>query len=486
MINYDSSSLPFTLADWTAFLAAIDEASPADESYWIEFKANLDLRNKVERPVLAKAIVAFANRDVARASEYLGGRAVITVGLEPGKVVDVPIDPADLSNWLEPFLGDPAPRWTAQYHRYKDNQVLVVIVDAPKPGDPIYCIARSGGDPDPKKKQSVRAGEIYVRRLGKSELHSPADLQMLMARLTASNDPTVQVDVRASTESGVSLFTASPTWVKDWIAIEEQRLLAPLTPPTPPAGRRISASAAGYQHRLGRNFQSPNNLQPPNRFESRREETRTEAQYREEVATYLSQCRVTLPGALPDLRKALSARVEFTVQNLTEENFRELEIEVHLQGDVEAYAEAEPFAGVDGYRPPPPRTWGPWVKKLFNADFPGARPYLPDGVRPSPRRRGSATRIVNGGGATITFPAINLRPQAPAQLSAGLIVVAGNELTDDIECTWTATATNIRGRTTGSFTIPVAVDRVDLTDSLVHESSRTIETKSDRPTSSQN
>ncbi len=473
MIDYDTTSLPFSLAEWSTFLAAVDAASPSDESDWIEFKANLNLSKRVERPVLAKAIIAFANREVNRAAAHLGGRAVITVGLEPGKVVDVPIDPADLTNWLEPFLGDPSPRWTAQYHRHQGKQVLVIIVDAPRPGDPIYCITKAGGDPDPGKKGMVRAGDIYVRRLGKSELASPADLQVLMARLTATAGPAFKVAVSATVDPGITRFTASPTWLKDWIAAEELRLLAALTPPPPEGRHPVSvyeqrSFMAASQVLRNVNFN-------PSPFETKHAETRTEEEYKDEVRRYLQDCLVALPLALPDLHKALSAPVELDVQNLTEENFHQLEVQVHLEGDVEAFDEVPLFEGLDPYVPARPRPWGPWVENRM-PNLGGMRYELPTIDH---RVTGPSPRIENGGSSTVTFPPIDLRPHSSASLSAGLIVVAGDSLRGEVTATWTATATNIRGRSTGSVAIPIAANDVDLTPFLAYGSTLTIDTEDD-------
>ena len=84
MSDFDTSALPSGTLGWTAFLEAIENGAIPDESEWLEFKANLDLAKKSERPVLAKAIVAFANRDADLASRHMDGRGIVVVGLETG------------------------------------------------------------------------------------------------------------------------------------------------------------------------------------------------------------------------------------------------------------------------------------------------------------------------------------------------------------------------------------------------------------------
>lgn len=139
--------------------------------------------------MLAKAIVAFANRDVTRAARHLGGRALVVIGLEPGNLVGAPmIDPAELHNAIQPYLADGAPGWDVQYVPYKNKRVLIVTVNAPQPGDPIHCIGKDG--------EKVRDGEVYVRNVGQSAPAKSAGLRMLSARLLARSGAGLKVDMR--------------------------------------------------------------------------------------------------------------------------------------------------------------------------------------------------------------------------------------------------------------------------------------------------
>lgn len=486
MIDYDTTALPFTLAEWTAFLTAVDGAAPEDESDWIEFKANLDLNNKIERPVLAKAIVAFANREVSRASKHLGGRAVITVGLEPGKVVDVRIDPADLTNWLDPYLGDPSPRWTPHYVGHKGQQVLVVIVDAPKQGDPIYCIAKAGGD----QNDAVRAGEIYVRHFGKSEPQTPADLQMLTARMRPQPGIPLEIEVIPCVDGGITLTTVPTAWIEMWLERERRRLMQPLAPkrkmPSPGGLYPESSTLAAALAATNRMSSLMAGFEAANPFEVRHEETRSEEAYAAEVADYLEECRRELAPAVDDLRKAIARPVAFDTQNLTDENFQQLEVRLHLEGDVEAFDWHTYFGGVQKYiRTKPPRLWGPRIEKKHR---------LPDALLQATRHAAAMPRtatyepaapsrprptIVNGGSADLTFPPVHLRPHSRTGLESGLFVVAGDSLDADVRCTWSATATNARGVQTGSFTIPVAETRTDLGPYLAHGARLTVPSTDD-------
>ncbi|MGY0541388.1 AlbA family DNA-binding domain-containing protein [Nocardioides sp. YJ-D4] len=469
MIDFDTTRLPFTLTEWAAFIAAIDNAAPEDESDWIEFKANLDLHARTERPVLAKAIVAFANREVARAAPHLGGHAVITVGLEPGTVIDVRIDPADLANYLEPYLGDPAPPWSPHYVDYKGKRVLVVIVDAPQAGDPIYCIAKAGGD----QKNGVRAGDIYVRHHGKSELQTPGDLQMLTERMRSQLGPTLDLNVCPVVDDGVPVVDFPATWLDTWISAERRRLMKPLLPePKSTPDRFSTLGRLDSLSTMSRMSNYLSGLDMTNPFETKHDEDRTEEEYKAEVAQYLERCKSALAPVIDDLRKAVARPVAFKAQNLTDENFHQLEVHLHLEGDVEVFDESPYFKGLHKYVPveAAPRMWGPWVENKLVPNIPDmgyARHEIPAGAFsqagafPQASRR-PYPRIVNGGSADITFPPVDLRPHSESMLDTGLLVVAGDDLDADVTCTWSATATNIKGRTTGSFTIPLSPLPIDL------------------------
>ena len=462
MIDYDTSQYPAGALGWQRLLEAIENASPGDESEWIEFKANLDLRQKVDRPVLAKAIVAFANREVARAAQHFEGRGLIVIGLEPGNLVGAPdIDPAELHDAIQPYLADPAPRWDIQYLNYRGKPVLVVTVNAPQAGDPIHCIAKEGN-------------------VGKSAPAKSADLRRLSTRLLAQAGPGLDVEVLADAGDGVPLFEDPTRWVDRWVDAERGRLMAPLAPPppAPPADSRLAKTglaALGLSDSLLNQVSAAARLADmaamSNPFHIKHEEERTEEAYEAEVEEYLDKCRQRLPKAVKTLRVALTPPVVFQVRNQTDANFEKLEVHVHVEGDVTAFDGRAEFRGLSTYTPKPPRIWGPWTENRMPAingpdlshliqSRTAAVPYVP------PR----GPTIVNGGSADITFQPLDLRPHAQEDLHDGILLLAGPSLDSDITCTWTATATNMNGRAEGTFTIPLRAQRVGLSEYLHHGS----------------
>lgn len=472
MIDHDTSQYPAGALGWHALLEAIENASPGDESEWIEFKANLDVRRKIDRPVLAKAIIAFANREVARAAEHFEGRGLIVIGLEPGNLVGAPeVDPAELHNAIQPYLADPAPRWDVQYLTYKGKQVHVVAVNAPQPGDPIHCIAKEG--------DKVRDGDVYVRNVGKSDPAKSADLRMLSNRLLSQAGPGLDVEVIADAGDGVPQFEDLPGWVDTWVEAERERLMAPLAPPPPEprADPRLGARGSGafglsdsLLNHVSAAARIADIAAKSNPFLIDREEERTEEAYESEVEEYLDKCRQRLPKAIRTLRTALTPAVVFQVRNLTDANFQKLKVHVHVEGDIKAFDGRAEFRGLSSYTPKPPRIWGPWTQSrmpaISNPDYSHLLPRTPTVPYVSP----PGPTIVNGGSADITFQPLDLRPHANEKLDDGILLLAGPSLDSDITCTWTATATNMNGRAEGTFTIPLRKRRINLSEYLHHGS----------------
>lgn len=472
MIDYDASQFPAGALGWQGLLEAIENASPGDESEWIEFKANLDLRQKTERPVLAKAIVAFANRDVARAAQYFEGRGLIVIGLEPGNLVGAPdIDPAELHDAIQLYLADPSPRWDVQYLTYKGKSVHVVAVNAPQPGDPIHCIAKEG--------DRVRDGDVYVRKMGKSDPAKSADLRRLSTRMLAQAGPGLDVEVLADAGNGVPLFEDPAGWVDRWVDAERDRLMAPLAPPPPARSAdsfgRTGLAALGLSDSILNQVSAATRLADmaakSNPLHIKHEEKRTEEAYEAEVEEYLDKCRQRLPKAVKTLRVALTPPVVFQVRNLTDANFEKLQVGVHVEGDVTASTDRAEFSGPGTYTPTPPRIWGPWTENLMPAIRSSDRSRLiPLRTAAVPFVPPPGPMIVNGGSADITFQPVDLRPHAHKNLDDGILLLAGPSLDSDITCTWTATATNINGRAEGTLTIPLRVQRIDLSEYLRHGS----------------
>jgi hypothetical protein len=421
---------------------------------------------------VAKAIVAFANRDPRTAARWLGGHAVIVIGLEPGNLAGVPeIDPADLYNKVNALLAPPAPGWDANPLTYRGKHVLVITVHPPRQGDPIAVIGKSSG--------AAVDGHVFARKVGKSERATSADIRRLSERLLPSGKAIEGITVSAVEGSQVAMVDYPATWLDRWLHAEEDRLLAPLNPPPPTrplssterlrAGltdsvladiakqadqvRKVMASAGVVTH----------------------EEDRTKDEFREEVGTYLYECRTYLKEAFEDLRQTAANEVTLEIANATSSNYEQVLVGLHIEGDVYGYEDDGYFTNLTDGLPGSPRTWGPWTENsLLGAMQPHYSTLLASSAIPSASAsvpRGPRPTILNGGSVDVTCVPVHLYPESTIGLLTIWLVGEGT-LGETVRVTWTATARNVDGRLGGHFTIPVAPDPIDLGEELRHSEDR--------------
>jgi hypothetical protein len=167
--------------DLVALVNAVVGAADEDEKNYVEWKGSfaLDKADKAGHYAVAKCILGMANRTVAKASAFFEGCGYMVVGAQPGKVTGVTIpDAADLQDWIETYTGvDDKPRWSPHGVTVDGVTVLVVIIEPPQSGDPMYSLA--------KKFEGPAAGTIFIRELGRSSPAKPGDLRELQDRLRA-------------------------------------------------------------------------------------------------------------------------------------------------------------------------------------------------------------------------------------------------------------------------------------------------------------
>lgn len=496
MLTFDITRLPLREQDFVTLVRAVVAARPGDESFWLEWKGHLDLRKPEAKGTVAKGIIAFANRDPQAAARFCDGRAYLVVGAEPGQVVGIAeADPADLTGWWQPYLGVDGPRWVPHWVSADGATVLVVEVDTPRQGDPIHVIR--------KETIGVRDGDIYVRRAGKSEPATSADIRALTLRAGG-----------ARTLAGVTVTVAEPAAVIpvafDADAVEQYlegvrdaclaSLRAAQAPRTPKAALRpvdLSATSKGKGVSFGELEEleareaAGNSLDEAElaRLEQGRSESkaamsglreligsnnfgwsvtpedRTAEQYTAEVERYLDTLRTELPDELTAAASNKLLLCDFELTNDTEKNLEGVLLVVHLPGDARA---TEP----DGTRPglsEPPRTYGPRKENTFNFGslaVPNAA-YLAGLQFPSPGLR-SGVEIENGGSVTLRFEPKHLRPHDTVRLDSVVLL-----LPDDgpVTATWEATSTSVNGVLRGELIVPVSGPALSVQDALRDERS---------------
>jgi hypothetical protein len=155
----------------------------AAETIEIEWKLDWDLSTRPRRAELARHILAMANRDPDQAARLFGGHAFVLIGVEPGRLGSAPeLDPADAVQQLAPYVGTQL-GWRPIYVTYQAARVLVLVVDAPEWGDPVWRLRRSSEDP--ATGRLLKEGSVFVRRPGTTVPADDQDLERLEARAQA-------------------------------------------------------------------------------------------------------------------------------------------------------------------------------------------------------------------------------------------------------------------------------------------------------------
>lgn len=179
-----------------AELPALIQMAHADASELteLEWKLHWDFSpSNPKRAGLAKHIVAMANRDPDRAAQMFAGHAYIVIGVEPGEVRGVdPLDPADVDQMLRPYTGSEI-GWHSANVEFGGKNVLVVVVDPPRWGDPVHALRK--GSEDPETGEVFEKQTVYVRRPGTS---TPADAEELarLEKRAATKRPRVHVSAK--------------------------------------------------------------------------------------------------------------------------------------------------------------------------------------------------------------------------------------------------------------------------------------------------
>ena len=223
-------------------------------------------------------------------------------GASPGSVEGTAIvDAAKLEGMLGPYLGkgSAGPDWSPDYVELDGKQVLVVTVEPPRWGHPIWML-RTEYSPD-SGGPGFPAATIFVRQKASTEPHTVADLEMLTRRAAASTSTVLGgLDVVMSANSRAVPLNLADTAFESWLASEAEALKLPPEAPrvqrpqdrpvvdltTDPKPKGIGAAdiiaAAGIDSLLSGAFE--------------RQDTRSRDLYKAEVTNYLRRARKRLSG----------------------------------------------------------------------------------------------------------------------------------------------------------------------------------------------
>lgn len=404
-LTFNSRHLPRSLTEWDQLVTACGVRDDTIETHWLERKgAGLKLSTAEGKFTLAKAILAFANRDPETAQPYLDGHALILIGIEnTGEITGVPrIEDHQLLNGLKAFLGqgDSAPRWTTHRVRVDDeNDVLIINVDAPRAGDPLFTLRKANGN--------FHEGFIFARPSTESAGADSHEISLLSRRLLAGARQNLDVALTLNPDA-ISSYSYDPDCLNPLLTRAVQGYLSKLAPPPPPPPPAKSA-----KQRMDFEFEFPKvdalrwgAISGATRVTAHHEEDRTEDQFRAEVETWAEEVRRQLPYVARQVASYLQPAAEFTLTNRCGRFLENVEADVHIEGDVVHHTKPGDHDDINEWLPLPPRPWGPWETPRFQL----TTPHLPIPNIKSGIFTGYDITIRNSGSVSVTLSCAELRP----------------------------------------------------------------------------
>ncbi len=472
----DTTSALRGTTDLRRLVEAIVAAADHDEADWIEWKSNLDLTTKDGCFSIARTVLGMANRLTERAALTCEGLGYVVVGAEPGSLEGVAsVDPAHLDQLIDPYLGGAdGPRWTPTYVGTGGKAVLVVTVEAPRSGDPIFTLRR--------QFDRSMSGTVFVRKQGRTVQADAADMDGLQRRLIAiAKTGSVTLDVRPLGNvplSWIDVDAVRPAierWAnerRDELILEARATERSKREPEEEAepdltgltGLQASFAAIAQQQKAYRRL-----MQQASSLGDflQEEDTRTLVEYTEQVTKWRDRLVDAAFDALPGAYVALGHGVlSLEVENLGSRYLPDVELEVRFEFEGAAAYDDEPRTV---RLPSPPRKFGGPKPR---ADFLSAAglvspalsmPYLPDlgGV-------GRRTWVEEGS-IVIKFGIGDLRQHATDTSDDVYVFVSQPPDDGVLHGTWKATVRDIDGVLTGTIDVPVADTPVDVIDVLTSE-----------------
>jgi hypothetical protein len=180
-------------------------------------------------------------------------------------------------------------------------------------------------------------------------------------------------------------------------------------------------------------------------------ETRTVDGYVREVETYLETMRTSFQAALRVgmIRRRLGA-IRTVLANVSDTNLREVQLQIHIAGQVEAFFVMNDVKGHYEL----PQLPAPWGTHSFAATLAQITEVAVGGV--SAARRGGYTE--NSASTRILYKTVDLRPRHEVSLDAVHLVVPASGAERELTASWTATSSNMDGVAQGELRIALAAN----------------------------
>lgn len=443
VLDFDPTEAVHRPADLARLVDAVGRAAPEDETDWLEWKRSGDLTGKETQFKLSKEILGLANRDPVDASRFVGGYGYVIVGAEAGTCDGVVrLDVADLDKGMRRYLGDDGPHWSPHYVAHAERDVLVIKVEPPRDGDPIFTLRQ--------EFSPHREGTIFVRKGTRSEPASSADVERLVRRANASpSTPPLgpNVAVAATGEAIVvredevrSHIAHIVSEMADDIVAEGRKELGVEGEPSSGldgmmASIRGTAHAAAYGD-----------------------------DWDQWVSTVVAWQAPAMDAAWTRVLELLTeediGRIDLRVENLSEENLTSVRVTLHLAGDhLLAFDEdgapiAEPPDRPKAYRPTPSFLGGVSLGgfDLSSLELPSALPSF----RGQMVVADTEVERRSDGNVDVHFNLGDLRPREGRTIGPAFIIAMNMNDASTLTANWSATSKDTSGVRTGTVALSVS------------------------------
>lgn len=453
MTNIDSSQAPRGVLAAQRLVAAIAEHGDLVERHYLELKSTLNLSTKKDREKIAKFILGAANRMPAIAATAFEGYAALVIGVSKSVVAGIPpVEMMDIAKVVQQYVGAAGPRWDVVWVPIEGsaNQVLVVLVDPPKAGQgPFPC--RSSGD-------SLTNGRIYIRVEGETREANADEVDLLVQRGSAPSKVKVEFSIELVGEVSPIIHDDDRT-LEEYVRRETARLLNALPV-------RESPSVVDDAYRFGSSLAAFSGLKAMSSIASAMmtPEERTEQSYRASIDAWGDRFREAWASARSLVAASLLIPLIVKVTNRTTIFLRDVEMKLHLEGEVFAadFVDrqwANDFSDLN--LPHPPRIWGP-TQRSFNVPDYSHMAYM----HPSTPGQYIAPSVSfrNGGSVDLDLDIGELRPFGSYESEDEEFVLLVEDLSlTAIQGTWQLTACDHDEVFVGEITIPLA-SPIDVSD----------------------
>lgn len=452
MTELDTTRAPRGVLAAQALVAAVAEHGDLAERHYLELKSALDLSTKKDKEKIAKFILGAGNRMPKVAASAFEGYAVMVIGVAKGAITGIPpVEMMEISKVIQQYVGAGGPRWDVVWVPVpgSENQVLIVLVDPPQFGQgPFPC--RANGE-------SLSDGRIYIRAEGETREAKAEEVDLLVQRGSVNVADEVDFGIEFIGDIATVTIDAGAT-VDDFIASTRKRLVDAM--PHDDADSQTGTAmhkltdTAGYGVKLSSMSAMLGASTEPER--------RSKEEYLKSIDDWETRFRAAWPAATALIASSRLAPAIIKVTNRTTTFFHDVELKVHMEGDVFAFDYTEPemverMSDLD--LPKPPREWGPMQRAFGMPNYANLAPFYSGSPIPQYTPPPSIT-FRNGGSVALDVEVGELRPRGTyeSEDDAVVLVVADRSL-EMIHVTWELTARDHNHVYTGETNVAVTGDR---------------------------